>query len=343
MMKIKLGRTNLKVSRFGMGGIPLQRPPLDEAVKLVQHALDVGVNFIDTSIGYGDSEIRIGQAVKERRNEVILSTKGSWRDKASASRNIEDSLKRLQTSHIDLWQFHNPRDPSSLGQLLAPGGAYEAAVEAKESGKILHIGISTHNIDVALQAVESGLFETVMYPFDFVAREAAEKLVPLCKEKDVGFIAMKPFAGGNIRDASLAMKFLLQYDHVLPLPGIERVEEIDQIARVVEGSWEIRPEERCQMDEIRGELGKRFCRQCMYCMPCPNGVEIWLLTYVRNLHRLWPREKFVEGWFADAAETAKKCVGCGACESKCPYELPIREIIADNYAFFQKVKSGEIQ
>lgn len=331
------------VSRFGMGGIPLQRPFLDEAVKMIQHALDVGVNFIDTSIGYGDSEIRIGQAIKDRRDEVILATKGSWRDGGLASRNIDDSLKQLQTNHIDLWQFHNPHDPSNLKQLLAPGGAYEAAVEAKERGKILHIGLSTHNIEVALQAVESGLFETVMYPFDFVAHEAAEKLVPLCREKNVGFIAMKPFAGGNIRDASLAIKYLLQYDRVLPIPGIERVEEIDEIAGVIEGSWKIRPEERRRMDKIRDELGKKFCRQCMYCMPCPNGVEIWLLIYMRNLHRLWPRERFVKGWFADAAETAKKCVGCGACEPKCPYGLPIREIIADNYAFFQRVKSGEIQ
>jgi predicted aldo/keto reductase-like oxidoreductase len=286
------------------------------------------------------NKARLGE---ERRNEVILSTKGSWRDKDSASRNIDDSLKRLQTKHIDLWQFHNPRDPSSLKQLLSPNGAYEAAANAKKEGKILHIGLSTHNTDVALRAVESGFFETVMYPFDFVAREAAEKLVPLCKEKNIGFIAMKPFAGGNIRNASLAMKFLLQYDHVLPLPGIEQVKEIDEITSIVKDSGEIKPQERRLMDEIRGELGKRFCRQCMYCMPCPNGVEIWLLTYMRNLHRLWPREKFVEGRFADAAETAKKCVGCGTCEPKCPYELPIREIIVDNYAFFQKVKSGQIQ
>jgi len=338
MKKIMLGKTGLEVSRVGMGGIPIQRPPLDEAVKVVIRALDLGVNLIDTSIAYGDSEIRIGKAIEGRRDEVVLATKGSWRDKSQVQDCIDRSLERLQTDYIDLWQMHNIRDPEAFESVVAPGGSIEAAWEALEEGKILHLGFSTHNLEVAEMGVESGLFETVQFPFNFIAREAADKLIPLAKEHDVGFIGMKPFAGGNIRDANLAIKYVLQYENVVPDPGIERVEEIEEIAGIVEGSHELTSEDWTRMDAIRDELGTRFCRQCMYCMPCPQGVEIWLLTYMRNLFRLWPRERVVTGWFADAAETAEKCIQCGECEEKCPYGLPIRELIRENYDFFK----GEI-
>ena len=170
MKKTRLGRTGLEVSRVGMGGIPIQRPPLEEAVRVINHALDGGINFIDTSIGYGDSEIRIGKAITDRRDEVVLATKGSWRDKATSEGHIDSSLKRLNTDHIDLWQFHNIRDPEAYKRAISPGGSIEAAREALDEGKILHLGFSTHNLEVALRGVESSLFETVQFPFNFIAR-----------------------------------------------------------------------------------------------------------------------------------------------------------------------------
>jgi len=335
LKKIRLGRTGLMVSRIGMGGIPIQRPPLEEAVKVINRAIDLGVNFIDTSIGYGDSELIIGKSIAGRRDEVILATKGSWRDKETSAEHIDYSLKRLGTDRIDLWQMHNIRDPEAFKQVVSPGGSIEAAQEAVDEGKILHLGFSTHNLEVALMGVESGLFETVQFPFNFIAREAAPKLVPLAKEHDVGFIGMKPFAGGNITDARLATGYVLHHGSVVPDPGVEKVEEIEEIVGLVDGGIELTEDDWARMDATRDELGSRFCRQCMYCMPCPQGVEIWLLTYMKNLFRLWPRERVIQV-FGDRAETAEKCIQCGECEEKCPYSLPIRELIQENYVFYKK-------
>jgi len=335
MRKVRLGKTGLMVSRVGMGGIPIQRPPFDEAVKIINRALDLEVNFIDTALGYGDSEERIGKAITDRRDEVILATKGG------RLKHIERSLKRLNTDYIDLWQFHNIASLEELKQVLGSGGGMEGAKEALRAGKIGHIGFSSHNLEVAKKAVTSGQFETVQFPLNFIAREAADELVGLARDNDIGFIAMKPFAGGNIRDANLAIKYLLQFDNVVPDPGIEKVEEIEEIVGIVNGSWEITQKESLKMDEIQSKLGERFCRQCMYCMPCPNGVEIWLLMYMRNLHRLWPLEEFLSGWMAEAAESGKNCVQCGECERKCPYHLPIREMIAENMAFYESVAQRE--
>ncbi len=335
MKKIRLGKTGLNVSRVGMGGIPIQRPPLDEAVKVINRALDLGVNLIDTSIGYGDSELIIGKGIAGRRDEVILATKGSWRSKEASVEHIDYSLKRLGTDRIDLWQMHNIRDPDAFKQVVAPGASIEAANEALDEGKILHLGFSTHNIEVALMGVESGLFETVQFPFNFIAREAADNLIAHAKEHGVGFIGMKPFAGGNITDARLAIGYVLHHETVVPDPGVEKVEEIEEIVGLVDGGIELTEDDWARMDAIRDELGSRFCRQCMYCMPCPQGVEIWLLTYMRNLFRLWPRDRVIQV-FGGRADTALNCIQCGDCEDRCPYQLPIRELIQENYEFYKK-------
>ena len=336
MDHIKLGKTGLEVSRVGIGGIPIQRPPLNEAITVVQRALDLGVNFIDTAFGYGDSEERIGKALAGRREEVVIATKGSWQDKATALEHIEVSLKRLQTDYIDLWQFHNISTIEAYERVLKPGGAMEAAQEALQDGKINHIGASSHNLDVALNIVSSGHFETIQFPFNFVSCEPADQLIPLARKLDIGFIAMKPFAGGNVRDANLAIKYLLQFDNVVPDPGIEKVEEIEEIVAIVNGSWELTAQDHKKIEDIRAELGTRFCRQCMYCMPCPQGVNIWLLMYLPTLWRLWPPHEFFP-WAGKVVETGENCIQCGECEEKCPYNLPIREMICENTEFYNSV------
>ncbi|MFH2110524.1 MAG: aldo/keto reductase [Candidatus Bathyarchaeota archaeon] len=340
MKKVTLGRTGLKVSRVAMGGIPIQRPTLEEAKKVINRALDRGINLIDTSIAYGDSEIIIGKAIQGRRDQVLLATKGTWRDKATAQQHIDQSLKRLNTDHIDLWQFHNIRDPQALQAVTAPGGPLEAAHQAKEEGKILHLGFSTHNLETAIKGVESGLFETVQFPFNFIAREAAPELVPLARKHNVGFIGMKPFAGGNIQDARLALGYSLSHPGVVPDPGVEHLEEVDQIADLAEAGVILTKDDWAAMDALRDQLGNRFCRQCMYCMPCPHGVEIWLLTYMKNLFRLWPRDKVIKA-FGKSAETATSCVQCGECEERCPYSLPIRELIQENHAYYKQIAEAE--
>lgn len=336
MRTVRLGKTNLMVSRVGLGGIPLTRPTDDEAVRVIQRCLELGVNFIDTAYGYGPSEERIGRATEGRREQVLIATKGSWRHRSFVEHCIEVSLERLKTDYIDLWQFHNVSTFEAYDLMLGPDGAMEAAREALQAGKIGHLGISSHNVDVALKAVSSDLFETVMIPFNFISNEAANELIQLAREHDVGFLAMKPFAGGRIRDANLAVKYLLQFDGVIPVTGIEKAEEIEEIVGIVSGSWELTLKQTQEIENIRARVGTRFCRQCEYCMPCPEGVQIPALMYLPILWDLWPPEWFFSwGYVTNAIESAKNCVQCEKCEEKCPYHLPIREMIAENIEFYE--------
>jgi predicted aldo/keto reductase-like oxidoreductase len=337
MKTVRLGKTGLMVSRIGMGGIPIQRPTEDEAIKVAHRALDLGVNWIDTAAGYGNSEERFGKALAGRRDQVIVATKSGQRNKAEAAAELERSLERLKTDVIDIWQLHNVSSAETYAQVTGPGGSLEAAQEALQAGKIRHIGISGHNLDVMMKAVRSGLFETIQFPFNYVTREPADELIPLARAHDVGFIGMKPFAGGMLGDATLSIKYVLQFDSVVPDPGIEAVKEIEEIVAIVEsGDWVLTPQELQQIEARRAELGTQFCRQCGYCQPCPEGVSISMVMITQGMWKLWPRETFLE-WMGEVIDGARNCVQCGECETKCPYQLPIREMIAENIAFYERV------
>lgn len=341
MKTVRLGKTGLEVSRVGIGGIPLQRPREDEAINVIQRALDLGITLIDTAIGYGESERRIGKAIKGRREEVIIVTKTWKRDRKGALEQLEQSLQNFNTDYIDIWQFHNISTFELYEQILGKGGAMEAAQKALEIGKIRHIGISSHNLEVAEKAVSSDLFEMILFPFNFVNNDPADKLVFLAEEYDVGFTAMKPFAGGRLKDANLVMKYLLQFENVVPVPGIERIKEIEEIVEIVNGSWEITPEEQQKMEEIRNKLGTKFCQWCGYCMPsCPQKIYIPGLINVHVTWELWPHEQ----WFSRHAQTVeggKTCIECGTCEEKCPYNLPIREMIVEGIKFYEEKKRDQ--
>jgi predicted aldo/keto reductase-like oxidoreductase len=331
----QLGKTGLVVSRVGFGGIPIQRRSEVEAIRVVRRCLDLGVTFLDTANGYTTSEERIGKAIRGRRHEVVLATKTGARDSQTAEKHLELSLRRLDVDMIDLWQFHNVSTVEAYEQVLGPGGAMEAARRAQEAGKIRHIGITSHSLDVALKAVPSGHFETIQFPFNFVTREPADELVPLAEKHELGFIAMKPLGGGLLSDANLCIKYLLQFDSVVPDPGIEKVEEIEEIAGILSGPWELTPEEVREIERIRVEVGARFCRRCGYCEPCPQGVHISVVMNLQNLWRRLPAGSLGAGWVAEAIESAGNCIECGECEAQCPYLLPIREMIAENIAFYE--------
>ena len=335
MKSVRLGKTGLMVSRVGFGGIPIQRLTEAEAVRVVQRCLDLGVTFLDTANGYSTSEECIGKAIAGRREQVVIATKTGARDRATAQKHLELSLKRLNVESIDLWQFHNVSTFEDYEQVLGPDGAMEAAQRALEAGKVRHIGITHHSMDVALKAVPSGHFETVQFPFNFVTNEPAEKLLPLAQKHDVGFIAMKPLGGGLLDDANLSIKYLLQFENAVPDPGIEKVEEIEEIAAIVAGSWELTPEERQEIERIRSEVGTHFCRRCEYCQPCPQGVRISLIVNLRSLCKRLPAGRLLEDWIAEAVKSAENCVECGECEEKCPYHLPVREMIAENIKFYE--------
>lgn len=358
LKKRKLGKSGIEVSTLGLGyleiggrwtqlGVDIHFGKVSDAesIRAIQWALDQEINFFDTAANYGagHSEQLLGKAIAGRRDELVLATKTSWRDKASALRLLEQSLQQFNTDYIDLWQFHNVSTFEAYNQLLSTGGAMEIAQEALKAGKIQHIGISTHSPDVARKAITFGHFETVMFPFNFVTQEPADDLVPLAREYDVGFLAMKPFAGGMLQDANLAIKYLLQFDNVVPVPGIEKNEEIEEIVEIVKGEWELTLQENQQIANLSAELDTLLCRRCGNCMPCPQGVRIQQLVNLPALLKLWSLDRLVNlKWVTDAVDGAKYCVECaGECEQKCPYHLPIRDMIADNLMLFERMVQSE--
>jgi predicted aldo/keto reductase-like oxidoreductase len=342
MRTVKLGNTGLEVSRVGFGGIPIQRLTEDEAIHVVGRCLELGVTFIDTANGYTTSEERVGKALATssvQREQVVIATKTAARDRATAQEHLALSLRRLSVDTIDLWQFHNVSTFEAYEQVLGPDGAMETAQEALETGQVRHIGITSHSMEVALEAVPSGHFETIQFPFNFVTHEPAANLVPLAQAHNLGFIAMKPFAGGMLNDANLAIKYLLQFEGVVPDPGIESIKEIEEIASIVAGPWELTPDERQEIERFRAEVDTQFCRRCGYCEPCPQGVPISLMINLRSFWKRLPPAHFRRGWLATGVESGRNCIECGECEDKCPYNLPIREMLAENLAFYDSVVS----
>ena len=326
----------MQVSEVGLGGIPIQRLDEDEAIRVVQRCLGLGVNYIDTAHGYGNSEERIGKAIAGRRDGLIIATKSHGFDAATFRAEMEQSFQRLNVEHIDLFQFHWIRNQEQYDQVTAKGGALDIAREAQEAGRIGHIGVTSHNMDIAIKMVESGHFETMMFPFNFITREPADELIPACRKHDVGFIAMKPMAGGLLENATLAFKYLRQEPDVVPLVGIQDVGEIEEIATIVEGPTAFTVDEEAEVERMRGELGTRFCRACDYCQPCTQGIGISQMMRIRGFGKRTHPDSFFGDWGQPLVAKAETCVDCGDCEARCPYELPIREMMRENVAWYHE-------
>jgi predicted aldo/keto reductase-like oxidoreductase len=337
--KVRLGKSGLTVARLGFGGIPIQRVTRDEAIAVVKRCLELGVTFLDTANGYSTSEERIGQAVAGQRPNVVIATKSGARNREDLQKHLELSLKRLAVDYVDLYQFHGVNNFEGLDKILEPGGAMDFMQEAKKKGLIRHIGITSHQLDVAKKAVQTGLFETVMFPFNFITAEAADELLPLCRRHDVGFIAMKPLAGGMVDKVNIAFKYLMQFPEVLAIPGIEKVREIGEIVRVYEGSPVMTVAEKEEMRHIKEALGSRFCHRCDYCQPCTTGIPISMIMTARSFYKRLPEERFFSGMVTPAMEKAAQCSECGECEKRCPYNLPIRDMIKEQVAWYQDLKA----
>jgi uncharacterized protein len=339
--KTRLGRTELAVSRIGFGGIPIQRLDDAEAVEVVRGCLDLGVTFIDTANGYTTSEERIGKAIAGRRHELVIATKTHARDRAGARANLELSLRRLATDHVDVYQLHGVSSADALAQVTAPGGAYEALVEAREQGLIGHIGASSHSLETAKAIVTSGLFETIQYPFNFIADEAERELLPLARANDVGFIAMKPMGGGLIPNARLAIRYLAQFEDVVPDPGIQAVSEmVELIAALPEGAGHLDSADRSEMDVIRAELGTRFCHRCDYCQPCSEDIAISTVLSIGSNMRRFPMARVFGEQMAATVRKALDCEDCGLCEQRCPYSLSIRDMLKERVDFYFREKAA---
>lgn len=339
MEKTRLGQTDLMVSKLGFGSIPIQRVPEDEGVAVVRRCLELGITYLDTANAYTTSEGRIGKAIAGQHDGLILSTKSQARTREGIASHLKQSFDQLGVKYIDLYLFHNVSDLKNLETVLDPHGPMAVLKEAKRAGQIRHIGITSHQMDTAKAAVKSDQFEAIMFPFNVVACEAADELLPLARKHDVGFIAMKPLAGGMLDDATMAFKFLLQFPDVVPIPGIERIPEIEEIVGVLEGPREMSAAEQENMQRLRQETGNQFCRRCDYCQPCTAEIPISTVMAFPSIAKRMPRESLVSGFLADAMEKAANCTECGDCEERCPYHLPIREMITSYVDLYQALKN----
>ena len=319
-----LGKTGLKISRLGFGGIPIQRIDAEGTKKLIHKLVDAGINYIDTARGYTVSEEYLGYALEGVRDNFVLATKSMARTREAMAADIEKSLHNLRTDHIDLYQVHNP-SMEQLDQVLAEGGALEALMEAKEAGKIGHIGLTAHSTEVFARALTFDWVETIMFPYNIVENQG-EELIAACAEKNVGFIAMKPLAGGAIENSRLALRYICSNKNVtVVIPGMAEEQELQKNLSACEDASPLSEEEQKDLEEIRKQLGTDFCRRCNYCAPCTVGINIpSVFLFAGYLERY-----NLEGWARDRynslAVKASACVECGKCETRCPYHLPIRE------------------
>ena len=316
MNTIRLGRSELMVTKTAFGALPIQRISTAEAVKLVRRAYEGGINYFDTANMYTDSEEKLGLALKDVREKVIISTKSGATDKQGAMAHIEQSLRHL--GYIDLFQFHNP---AVLPDISDPNGAFAAALEMKEKGYIRHIGITNHRHHIAKAAIESGNFETLQFPFCYLATDVDLELVELCKQADMGFIAMKGLSGGLLNNAAACHAFMAQYENVVPIWGVQRMEELEQWLSLAETSGAMTEELKAVIEKDRKELAGSFCRGCGYCMPCPAGIEINNSARMNMLLRRAPYRPYLTDEWYEKMHRIENCIHCDSCKSRCPYGL----------------------
>lgn len=329
---------------LGFGGIPIQRVSEDEAVHVVRRCYELGINYFDTARGYTVSEERIGRALKDVRNDVFIATKSGRRTKDEVLQELETSLKNLRTKWIDVYQLHNVSSRDAWEQIKAPGGALEALYEARDEGKILHLGITSHNPSLVEEIVKEDIFETILIPYNYLAILPGENLLPLCRRLSVGTVIMKPFGGGAFRAARAALKFLLNDENVdVVIPGVMNIQELEENVDTASNSSALSVEELELLEKDKKELGSEYCRGCDYCQPCQQGIPISfvLRTETQFLRRMgWSPS--LENQFQRAIELVPKCLKCGECETRCPYHLSIRELLPEKLASLaRRLETGE--
>lgn len=328
---VKLGNTGFTVNKNGFGALPIQRISKDEAARLLRKAYDNGITYFDTARFYTDSEEKIGYAMADIRGKIIIATKtgattaeGFWKD-------LEMSLGLLKTDYIDLYQFHNPSFCPKPGD---GSGLYEAMLEAKKQGKVRHIGITNHRLNVAKEAIESGLYETLQFPFSYLASEKDLEVVNLCKEAGMGFICMKALSGGLITDSATAYAYLNQFDHVLPIWGVQKETELDEFISYQREAPVMTDERREKIRKDKEMLSGDFCRGCGYCLPCPAGIYIPDCARMSLYLRRAPLSVYLGDEYKEKMAKVKDCLHCGQCKKKCPYGLDTPTLLEKNYEDF---------
>lgn len=338
MAEVTLGRTMITVNKNGFGALPVQRVSVEEAGRLLKKAFDHGITFFDTARAYSDSEEKLGLAFEGIREKIFIATKTAAKTAEEFRQDLEESLRLLKTDYIDLYQFHNPAVCPKPGD---GSDLYEAMLEARENGKIRHIGITNHRLNVAAEAVASGLYETLQFPFSYLASEKELELVEACRKADMGFIAMKALSGGLITNSAAAYAYLAKFDHVLPIWGIQRENELDEFLSYIGNPPVMTAELEAVIEHDRKELLGEFCRGCGYCMPCPAEIEINTCARMSLLIRRSPSA----GHLTEASQSMmmkiKDCLHCGQCSSKCPYGLDTPSLLERNLKDYEEILGGK--
>ena len=337
MKTVILGKTGISSPKNAFGALPIQRLTTDEAVALVRRAFEGGFTFFDTARYYTDSEYKLGIALSGIREKVTITTKTMAKDGETLKRELEESLGLLKTDYVDIYQLHNPPFCPKPGDGT---GLYEALLQAKAEGKIRHIGITSHRHTVAKEAVLSGLYETLQFPLCYLAAEKDIELVELCRERGVGFIAMKGLSGGLITNARAAYAYLNEFDNVLPIWGIQKQSELDEFLSFFESEPKMTDEIRAFIEKERGELLGEFCRGCGYCMPCPVGIEINNCARMAQLIRRSPSKVLLTEEGQAKMNKIEDCINCGACKAKCPYNLDTPALLRKNLEDYRRILSG---
>lgn len=335
MQTVILGKTGLAVSKNGFGALPIQRIPMQDAVYLLQKAFYHGVNYFDTARWYTDSEEKLGAAFPYIREKLVISTKTGAENAEDFRKDLDTSLRKLRTDYIDIYQFHNPAFCPKPGDGT---GLYEAMLEAKEQGKIRYIGITNHRLSVAGEAISSGLYDTLQFPFSYLATEADREVVEACREQNMGFIAMKALSGGLITNSAMAYAYLAQpqFSHVAPIWGVQRESELDEFLSYQEAPPALTEEMKRQIELDKVQLAGDFCRGCGYCMPCPAGIEINNCARMSLLLRRAPKEEYLTPEWQEKMKKIEGCLHCNKCMSKCPYGLHTPELLQKNYEDYKR-------
>ena len=340
MRQITLGSTGITVPQNAFGALPIQRVSTEMAVKLLRRAYEGGMRFFDTARAYSDSEVKVGEAFDGMRKKVFIATKTGAKTPEEVRAQVETSLKNLRTDYIDIYQFH------CADQCYRPGdgtGMYECMEELKKEGKIRHIGITAHKLYVAEEAVESGLYETLQYPFSYLSSEKEIALVKKCKEANMGFIAMKGLAGGLINRSEAAMAFMSQFDNALPIWGIQKEKELEEWLSYMAETPTMNEELTAYIEKEQKELTGEFCRGCGYCMPCPAGIMINQCARMSLMLRRAPSKAWLTPEMQAEMKKIEVCLHCNQCMKKCPYELNTPELLKKNYEDYKKVLAGEVK
>lgn len=338
MDMVTLGKTGITVPKNGFGALPVQRVNMEDGVKLLRKAYEGGFRFFDTARVYSDSEEKIGKALSDVRENIYLATKTTAKNGEDLKRDLDTSLKLLKTDHVDIYQFHNPAVCPKPGDGT---GLYEAIEEAKAQGIVGHISITNHRISVAKEAIESGLYETLQFPFSYLATEKDLELVEMCRKADMGFIAMKALSGGLITNSAAAYAYMAQYNNVLPIWGIQRKKELEEFLHYMDEPPALTDSMQQIIQQDRKALSGNFCRGCGYCMPCPAGIEINTCARMSLLIRRSPSQKQLTPKVQAIMKKVEDCLHCGSCVKKCPYGLDTPRLLEENYKDYQEILAGK--